>query len=45
VTLIPVSAFYDDRTRAPKTLVRFIFCKTDDKLCTAVEKLRSYFGK
>ncbi|GAB4823278.1 hypothetical protein N2152v2_010324 [Parachlorella kessleri] len=45
VTLIPVSAFYDDRSRAPRTLVRFVFCKTDEKLQTAVEKLHRYFDK
>lgn len=44
VTLIPVSAFYADRATAPRTLVRFVFCKTDEKLNTACEKLRAYFG-
>ena len=45
VTLIPVSAFYDDRSRAPCTLVRFVFCKTDEKLQTAVQKLQRYLAK
>lgn len=45
VTLIPVSAFYKDRATAPRTLVRFVFCKTDDKLRAAVEKLLEYFGR
>ena len=44
VTLIPISAFYDDRAAAPRTLVRFAFCKTDEKLQEAVAKLRAYFG-
>lgn len=45
VTLIPVSAFYADRASAPRTLVRFVFCKTEQKLQTACDKLRCYFGK
>ena len=44
VTLIPVSAFYADRAAAPRTLVRFVVCKTDDKLQTACDKLRRYFS-
>jgi len=42
VTLIPVSAFYADKATAPRTLVRFVFCKTDEKLQTACDKLRRY---
>lgn len=45
VTLIPVSAFYADRASAPRTLVRFVFCKTDQKLHTACDKLRRYLGQ
>lgn len=45
MTLIPISAFYDDRATAPRTLVRFAFCKTDEKLATAVGKLRAFFKK
>lgn len=45
VTLIPVSAFYADRAATPRTLVRFVFCKTDEKLNTACGKLRTYFGR
>lgn len=45
VTLIPVSAFYSDRSEAPRTLVRFVFCKTDAKLQAACDALRAYFGK
>ena len=44
MTLIPVSAFFADRAAAPRTLVRFVVCKTDDKLQTACDKLRRYFG-
>lgn len=44
VTLIPVSAFYADRAAAPRTLVRFVYCKTDEKLNTACNKLAAYFG-
>lgn len=43
VTLIPISAFYGDRAAAPRTLVRFAFCKSDQKLQEAVAKLQSYF--
>lgn len=42
MTLIPVSAFYPDRATAPRTLVRFVFCKTDEKLQAACDKLRAY---
>lgn len=44
VTLIPVSAFYDDADEAPRTLVRFVFCKTDDKLSQACDRIEKYFG-
>lgn len=30
VTLIPVSAFYESRDAAPRTLVRFVFCKVGE---------------
>lgn len=33
------------RATAPRTLVRFVFCKTDEKLQTACDKLRKYLGK
>jgi aspartate/methionine/tyrosine aminotransferase len=45
VTLIPVSAFYEDRAAAPRTLVRFVFCKTDEKLGAACDALQRYFGQ
>lgn len=44
VTLIPVSAFYEDQGSAPKTLVRFVFCKTDEKLAAAADALETYFA-
>lgn len=45
VTLIPVSAFYEDANAAPRTLVRFVFCKTDEKLSQACDRLEEYFGR
>ncbi|KAK9832533.1 hypothetical protein WJX81_006591 [Elliptochloris bilobata] len=44
VTTIPVSAFYISAD-PPRTLVRFCFCKTDDKLRQACDALESFFGK
>lgn len=44
MTLIPVSTFYADRASAPRTLVRFVYCKTDEKLQTACDKLQAYLG-
>lgn len=44
VTLIPVSAFYEDKEQAPKTLVRFVTCKTDEKLHAAAAALEKYFA-
>lgn len=45
VTVIPVSAFYEDKSSAPKTLVRFVFCKTDAKLDEACRLLAKYLHK
>jgi aspartate/methionine/tyrosine aminotransferase len=45
VTLIPVSAFYENRQAAPKTLVRFVLCKTDEKLNAACDALENFFLK
>jgi aspartate/methionine/tyrosine aminotransferase len=45
VTLIPVSAFYENRQEAPKTLVRFVLCKTDEKLNAACDALEKFFLK
>ncbi len=33
------------RSTAPRMLVRFVFCKTDEKLNTACEQLRTYFKR
>lgn len=44
VTLIPASAFYADNATAPRSLVRFVFCKTDEKLQAACDKLRTYLA-
>ncbi|MCK9893959.1 aminotransferase class I/II-fold pyridoxal phosphate-dependent enzyme [Frankia sp. AgB32] len=41
VVAIPVSAFYQNAESAPRWLARFAFCKRDDVLSTAVEKLAS----
>lgn len=41
VTLIPLSAFYASDQR-PHHLVRFCFCKNDEKLTSACEKLEAY---
>ena len=39
-----VSAFYVS-SDPPRTLVRFCFCKTDDKLRKACDALEDFFGK
>jgi aminotransferase len=38
VAPVPGSSFYHDKTRAPK-LVRFVFCKENETLIRAAEKL------
>jgi len=43
VTAIPVSAFYE--SDAPRTFIRFAFCKSDDLLHEALRRLTTYFGK
>lgn len=45
VTVIPVSAFYDDRDDAPSTLVRFVLCKEDEKLDKACILIKEYLEK
>ena len=42
VALLQVSAFYVSPD-PPKYLVRFCFCKTDDKLTRACDLLEEYF--
>jgi len=44
VTMIPVSAFFEVRSAAPKTLVRFVTCKTEEKLGAACDALERYFN-
>jgi aspartate/methionine/tyrosine aminotransferase len=46
VTLIPLSAFYEQGdAAAPTSLVRFVTCKTDEKLNAACDALERYFEK
>jgi aspartate/methionine/tyrosine aminotransferase len=48
VTLLPISAFYSSSVppeKIPKTLVRFVICKTDEKLDMSCDRLESYLGK
>lgn len=42
VTAVPVSAFYQDD--APRYFARFSFCKKDETLDAALERMRAYFG-
>ncbi len=42
VTAIPVSAFYQGD--APRHFIRFSFCKRDETLDSAVERMAGYFG-
>lgn len=44
VTMLPVSAFYASPD-PPRYLVRFVFCKTDDKLQKACDLLEAYFSR
>ncbi|MCF8532172.1 MAG: aminotransferase [Reyranella sp.] len=45
VTAVPVSAFYDEPGQAPRHFARFCFCKHDETLDRAVERLRRHFGR
>ena len=42
VTALPVSSFYVSGS-APRNLIRFCFCKDDQKLDNAGRRLRQYF--
>jgi aspartate/methionine/tyrosine aminotransferase len=42
VTVLPVSAFYVS-PNPPQYMVRFVFCKTDEKLANACDSLEAYF--
>lgn len=45
VAAVPMSVFYHpDSATAPNQLVRFCFCKRDDVMAEAAERLKSYFG-
>ncbi|EIE23119.1 PLP-dependent transferase [Coccomyxa subellipsoidea C-169] len=44
VTAIPVSAFYASKD-PPRSLIRFCFCKDDEKLRQACAALKKYFSK
>jgi aspartate/methionine/tyrosine aminotransferase len=43
VTAVPVSAFYDRPTKAPRHFARFCFCKHDATLDDAIGRLRRHF--
>ncbi|WP_428660841.1 aminotransferase [Reyranella sp.] len=43
VTAVPVSAFYDQPEVAPRHFARFCFCKHDETLDAAIDRLGSYF--
>ena len=40
---IPVSAFYENNP--PQTFARFAFCKDDDTLAEALDRLARFFAK
>jgi len=44
VTAVPVSAFYGQPDRAPRHLARFCFCKSEETLDQAVDRLGRHFG-
>ena len=43
VTAVPVSAFYQDDP--PRHFARFSFCKSDEVLDEAINRLKRHFGK
>lgn len=43
VTAVPVSAFYDRASDAPRHLARFCFCKHDSTLDSAIQRLAAHF--
>ena len=45
VAAIPLSAFYNNKGRAPKTLVRFCFCKKDEVLDEGGWRLKAFWEK
>jgi aspartate/methionine/tyrosine aminotransferase len=44
VTAVPVSAFYDQPEQAPRHFARFCFCKHNETLDAAIERLGRHFG-
>jgi aspartate/methionine/tyrosine aminotransferase len=45
VTAVPVSAFYDDPRNAPRHFARFCFCKDENTLDRAIDRLDKYFKR
>ena len=45
VVTIPMSAFYDDASTAPRTLLRFCFCKLDATLDEALARLTRWAAR
>ena len=45
VTAVPVSAFYDQPEVAPRHFARFCFCKHDETLDAAIDRLSRYFKR
>lgn len=45
VTAVPVSAFYEEPARAPRHFARFCFCKNEETLTLAVERLVRHFRR
>lgn len=45
VTAVPVSAFYEEPAQAPRHFARFCFCKNEDTLTLAIERLARHFRR
>ena len=45
VTAVPVSAFYDAPAKAPRHFARFCFCKHDETLDSAIDRLGRHFRR
>jgi len=45
VTAVPVSAFYDQPEMAPRHFARFCFCKHDETLDAAIDRLGAHFKR
>lgn len=45
VAAVPISVFYHrDSTNVPNSLIRFCFCKKDEVMTEAADRLRKFFG-